>query len=117
MILLVDDEPVIREIMLESLREAGFGVVEAADGDVAVRLIRDAPERFDLLVTDIHMPGRSDGLAVAAAMRVRWPEVPVVIASGRPDVFDAAWTAELGYHLLKKPYRPRDLIQLAATLV
>ncbi len=117
MILLVEDEPLIREIMLESLQDAGFGVVEAADGDAAVRLIHDAPGRFGLLVTDFHMPGRSDGLAVAAAMRSRWPEVPVVIASGRPDVFDATWTTRLGYHLLRKPYRPRDLIQLAATLV
>ena len=117
MILLVEDEPVIREIMLESLQEAGFGVVEAADGDAAVRLIREAPAPFALLVTDFHMPGRSDGLVVASAMRARWPEVPVVIASGRPDVVDVARTAGLGYHLLPKPYRPRDLIQLAAALV
>ncbi len=115
-ILLVEDEPLIREIMLESLRTAGFAVVGAADGDEAIRLIEDGTYRFMLLVSDLHMPGRRDGLAVAAAMRARWPEVPVVIASGRPDVFDAAGPATIGYHLLRKPYRPRDLVRLAATL-
>ena len=116
-ILLVEDEPLIREIMLESLRDAGFEVVEAANGDEAIGLIQGGPHRFSLLVTDFHMPGRSDGSAVAAAMRRRRPEIPVVIASGRPDVFDEGLTAKLGYQLLKKPYRPRDLIQLALTLL
>ena len=117
MILLVEDEPLIREIMLESLEEAGFTVTEAADGDAAIGLIDRAAQAFAMLVTDFHMPGRSDGLAVAAAMRTRWPVAPVVIASGRPDVFDLGRTEALGYHLLRKPYRPRDLVRLTASLL
>ena len=117
MILLVEDEPLIREIMLESLQDAGFTVIEAADGDAAIGLIDATAHAFAMLVTDFHMPGRNDGLAVAAAMRTRWPVAPVVIASGRPDAFDVHRTEALGYHLLKKPYRPRDLVRLTESLL
>ena len=111
-VLLVEDEPVIREIMAESLVDAGYDVVEAASGDEAMAIIRARAHPFTILVTDFHMPGDSNGADVAACLRVEYPGLPVVIASGRPDVFKPAWRTELGYGLLRKPYVPRELVAL-----
>ncbi len=111
-VLLVEDEPVIREIMAESLADAGFDVIEAASGDEAVALIRTRVHPFKILVTDFHMPGEANGADVAACLRIEYPGLPVVIASGRPDVFKPSWRTELGYGLLRKPYVPRELVAL-----
>ncbi|WP_428392857.1 response regulator [Lichenicoccus sp.] len=83
-VLLVEDEATIRMILAEVLADAGFVVTEAASGEVALRLF-DEVRAFDLLVTDVHMPGRVNGVDLARAVRARWPEVPVVFVTGRPD--------------------------------
>ncbi len=116
-VLLVEDEPLIREIMTETLQEAGHEVAEARTGDEAMELIRTSPNHFTALVTDFHMPGSFDGAEVAASIRKRVPAIPVVIASGRPEVFQPAWRAELGYRLLRKPYGPRQLVDLLEQLL
>jgi DNA-binding response OmpR family regulator len=56
------------------------------------------------------MPGEADGADVASRIREKWPGIPVVIASGRPDVLQQSWQARFGYRLLTKPYGPRQLI-------
>nr|WP_321984227.1 response regulator [uncultured Lichenicoccus sp.] len=116
-ILLVEDEPLIREVMTESLQEAGFEVMQAENGERAAELISDPPCPFSALVTDFHMPGRIDGAGVASRMRKAWPKIPVVIVSGRPEVFRAQWESEDGYGLLRKPYLPQQLIDLVRRLV
>ena len=115
-VLFVEDEPVIREIMSESLADAGFDVVEASSGDEAMEIIRTRTHPFSILVTDFHMPGTANGADVAACLRVEYPGLPVVIASSRPDVFKPAWRSELGYGLLRKPYVPRELVALIRTM-
>ncbi len=107
----------IREVMAETLQEAGFDVFEAASGDMALALLRDPPKKFSILVTDFHMPGLADGAQVAACMRGLFPDIPVVIATGRPEVLQASWREEFGYNLLKKPYLPSHLVQLVQTLL
>ena len=116
-VLLVEDEPLIREIMTETLLEAGHQVAEARTGDEAMELIRRSPKQFIALVTDFHMPGSFDGAEVAARIRACVPGIPVVIASGRPEVFQPAWRVELGYRLLRKPYGPSQLIALLEQLL
>ena len=116
-VLLVEDEPVIREIMAESLADAGYDVVEATSGDEALAIIRARSHPFSILVTDFHMPGEANGADVAACVRVVYPDLPVVIASGRPDVFKPAWRTELGYGLLRKPYVPRELVALIRRMI
>ena len=115
--LLVEDEPLIRMIMAEILHEAGFDVAEAETGDLALQMVQHPPQPFTLLVTDFHMPGASNGFDVAHAVRQRWPTIPVIIASGRPDFFQQHWQDQLGYRLLKKPYTPSELVRLAHDLV
>ena len=80
-VLVVEDEPHLREAVSEALALEGFSVVQAADGDEAAGLI-DHPDRFDLLLTDVQMPGRLDGLGVAARARARQPDLPIVVATG-----------------------------------
>ncbi|MBW4021911.1 MAG: response regulator [Proteobacteria bacterium] len=111
-VLLVEDEYLIREIMAESLEDAGYAVVRASTGDEAIELLEELPMALTALVTDFHMPGRMDGAGVASAVRGKWPGMPVVIASGRPDILQQSWQATEGYRLLMKPYGPRQLIGL-----
>ncbi len=116
-VLLVEDEPLIREIMSESLREAGYDVMEAADGPQAVALLAGSAKRITILVTDFHMPGGLDGAQIASRFRSLSPGAPVVIATGRPDVIQRAWHDDLGYGLLRKPYLASELIDMVRGLV
>jgi DNA-binding response OmpR family regulator len=116
-VLLVEDEPLIREIMAESLEDAGFAVVQASTGDEAISVIAGSPRAFSALVTDFHMPGEADGVDVASRIRERWPDMPVVIVSGRPDILKQSWRVENGYRLLTKPYGPRQLIGVLRELI
>ncbi len=116
-ILLVEDEELIREIMSESLRDAGFDVVGASSGQEAMDLFDQRPKHFTMLVTDFNMPGQMDGGALAKRIREKAPALPVVIVSGRPDVFRQSWRTELNFSLLQKPYRPHELVELARTLM
>lgn len=116
-VLFVEDETLIREIMAESLQDAGYEVVDVENGKKAFDIMRRPPKEFSILVTDFHMPGDIDGGQVAARMREAFPDIPVVIASGRPEVLLAEWQERHGYRLLKKPYLPSDLVRLVRTLV
>ena len=81
-ILLVDDDPMVREATAWMLADAGHRVAEAVDGLAALEhLIASGP--VDLLITDINMP-RMDGLELAQQTRSRWPGMPVLLVSGRP---------------------------------
>lgn len=111
-ILLVEDEALIQEIMADSLGEEGFDVIRAATGDEAIAILDREGGALDALITDFHMPGEATGADVAAAVRARHPRMPVIIASGRPDVRRRAWEHDFGYRFLSKPYLPRQLIAL-----
>jgi len=80
-VLLVEDEVLIRLVTAEMLRNEGFEVVEAQHGDEARALLDDA-EKFDVLFTDVRMPGMLDGIDVALHARRRHPAIPVLVASG-----------------------------------
>lgn len=108
-ILLVEDESLIRLILAEALTDAGFCVTEAETGDDAAELA-DGPNGFDVLLTDIHMPGRLDGIALARRVRLSHPDVPIVFMTGRPDAMAAM--DGLGPHeaLIRKPYGPSEVL-------
>ena len=88
-ILLVEDEWLIRAMVAEELIEGGFVVREAADSDEASALIAEDSAAFTLLVTDVHMPGRLDGIGVARLLLEHRPALPVIYTTGRPDVLRA----------------------------
>jgi DNA-binding NtrC family response regulator len=81
-ILVVEDEPLLRLITVEILEEAGFEVIEAANADIAVRFL-EARMDIRIVITDVDMPGSMDGMKLAAAVRNRWPPIEIVIVSGQ----------------------------------
>jgi CheY-like chemotaxis protein len=116
-ILMVEDESLILEIMAESLVEAGYDVMTAVDGPSAITMIKDEPRVFSALFSDFHLPGGLTGLDIAHAMRDRHPTIPVILATGRPDVLDQRWQSESGFLLLRKPYRPSELLVAMGGLI
>lgn len=81
-ILVVDDEPQVRQLASRALEREGYRVIEATDGLEALGLFT-SDARIDLLVTDVRMP-HTDGIVLAAALRRRYPHIPVLFMSGYP---------------------------------
>ena len=108
-VLVVEDEELIRLILAETLADAGYRVVEAGTGDEAARLL-DGPDRFDLVVTDVQMPGALDGVAVGQHARRRHPVIPIIYATGRPESMAGAGPLGPRDRLLRKPYGPREVV-------
>ena len=81
-VLVVEDEALLLYSIADELREHGFDVVEARNAAEAIRALEANPE-IHLLFTDVDMPGTMDGLALAAAVRNRWPPVKIIVTSGK----------------------------------
>ena len=106
-ILVVDDDPHIREVIRVALRKAGMSVIEARDGKDA--LARFAGERPDLIVLDIGMP-EFDGLDVCREIR-KSSDVPILFLSARDEEIDRVLGLEIGGDdYVTKPFSPRELV-------
>jgi len=107
-ILVVEDEVLIRMALADSLREAGFNVVEASNAIEAVGLVT-AGVKPDVLFTDIRMPGDADGLQLASYLSAQLPELIVFISSGHlsgtPEASDVK-------NFVPKPFDPADVVTL-----
>ena len=100
-VLLVDDQPELRRLFRRSLNKAGFVVVEAWNGRVAIELTQQVI--FDVVISDVHMPDMS-GIELLQALREQDPDLPVVLTSGSPGPAVPLETEELGaYAYLVKP--------------
>jgi CheY-like chemotaxis protein len=98
-ILVVEDEALVRMVMADDLRAAGYVVIECATGDEAWDLLNSGVE-VDLLFSDVQVPGRLDGLALAHAVREYFSDIPIVIASAHlPPAAAADFDA-----FLQKPF-------------
>ena len=109
-ILLVEDETLIRVILAETLADEGYDVAAAADGDAAIALL-DGPDGFAAVVTDIHMPGTRDGVAVSRHARKKHPDIPVIYVTGRPDALRELGRMTARDTLLRKPVLPSQVIR------
>src|SRR5439155_16899817 len=111
-ILLVEDDGFVRPLAAATLRAEGYRVLEAPDGRAAVEIFESRDGQIDLLVTDVVMPDIG-GLAVAALVRERRPDLPVIFASGYPDRISDERFAPLGdgEAFLQKPFTPGELIE------
>lgn len=104
-VLVVEDEPMVREIAVQELIDAGYEVVEAASGDEALGRIGAEP-RIDVLFTDIRMPGATDGWQLAERFRAAQPNLLVLYATG----FAASQTPVTGSLFFRKPYKMSQVI-------
>lgn len=113
-VLLVEDETLIRMILAEALADEGFEVLEAASGDEAARVAEGAG--FDLLLTDVQMPGRLDGVALARHLLQSRPDLPVVYVTGRPESLDRVERRGRAAYI-RKPYSPSEVIAVVRDLL
>jgi CheY-like chemotaxis protein len=106
-VLVVEDDFLIRIGAVEMIEAAGFDVVEAANGDEAIEILE---VRLDITVvfTDIQMPGTMDGLKLAAAIRGCWPPIKIVATSGVVDVRGV--DLPQGGRFLPKPYSSAEIV-------
>jgi CheY-like chemotaxis protein len=81
-VLVVEDEMLLRMRAVDMVEDAGFTPVEAADADEAVAIFESRSDSA-LLFTDIQMPGSMDGLKLAHAVHERWPPIKIMLASGQ----------------------------------
>jgi two-component system, NtrC family, response regulator AtoC len=103
-LLVVDDDPDIRELLVEHLRSKGLRVATAADGRAAVAAIERSPGHFGLIFTDLQLPG-ADGLAVLRTAKHVYPACHVVIITGYASLDSAIEAVRLGaYDYLTKPF-------------
>jgi DNA-binding response OmpR family regulator len=110
-ILVVEDDPLIREIVVEALREEGYDVIHASNGEEAMAWCRRRVA--DVLVTDIKLPGQMDGWQIAEQCRERDPELPVIYATGFSPVRARPVPGSLS---LRKPFSPDEIVQAVRQL-
>jgi CheY-like chemotaxis protein len=106
-VMLVEDEPTVREVATRMLREQGYNVLVATNGEEALHLARSNPDLpIELLVTDVVMP-RLSGKAVADQLRAVRPGIKVLYISGySDDTLLRHGAAETGLNFLQKPFSP-----------
>ena len=113
-ILIVDDEPLLRMLAVDIVEEAGFVALEAKDADEAIVILES---RFDivLLLTDVNMPGSMDGLKLAHAVRNRWPPVKIIVVSGQMKLSESDLPS--GSRFVGKPYQAATMVAELRSLV
>jgi DNA-binding NtrC family response regulator len=111
-ILLVEDELLIRLLVSDELRNAGFEVIEAVNADEALTVLGSLV-RVDLIISDVRMPGSLDGLGLLAAVRVKYPTLPVIITSGHLE--SKAAVAGGATRFLAKPFGMNVVVSAVRT--
>ena len=107
-ILLIDDEPSIREPLSEYLEAQGFAVTDAANASEARSVLR--AQTVDLVVSDIMMPGE-DGLSICRRLRAAENQIPVIMLTAKGDDVDRIVGLEMGADdYVAKPFNPRELV-------
>lgn len=98
-LLVVEDDDIVRMLMVDVLQELGYAVHEARDGEEALQLLGDPQQRFALMLTDVGLPG-IDGTELARQARELRPLLPILFASGYGQSLDVPE----GMHLIGKPF-------------
>ena len=105
-VLVVEDELLLRMHAVEMIAAAGFEVVEAGNANQAIEILETRRD-ITVVFTDIQMPGSMDGLKLARAVRGRWPPIKIVATSGHVNVGEKDLPE--GGRFLSKPYSPRQV--------
>jgi CheY-like chemotaxis protein len=115
-ILVVEDDGLVRGVVADYLRDCGFPVAEADSADEAIRSLRTS-ERIDIVFSDVQMPGSFDGFALARWVRRERPGVKVILTSGAPRTVRAAGELCDAGPLMRKPYELGELARRIRKLV
>jgi CheY-like chemotaxis protein len=107
-VLVVEDEPIIRMNAVAMIEDAGYDVLEASNADDAILLLETRPD-IRVVFSDIEMPGSMDGVKLIHAVRERWPPVILILASGRVSPAVADMPADTVF--FRKPYFEKDLLK------
>jgi len=118
-VLVIDDEPIIRMLIAETLAESGYAVIEAPDGPAGLKVL-ESSARIDLLITDVGLPGGMNGRQVADAARLTRPDLKVLFITGYAEnAVIGSGRLEKGMFVLTKPFpiqtfagRVREIIEL-----
>ena len=113
-VLVVEDEAILRSMASSMFSTEGFHVVEAATSDDAVIMLDTEPE-VHLLFTDVHMPGSFDGLALAWHVMNHWPHIRIIIVSGQ--VNPQPHEMPPGSRFCSKPYDPSTVLNHAREML
>ena len=108
-VIIVEDEPLIRMVLAEALLDDGFDVIEASHAREAITILEVEAARVHALFTDVHMPGDLDGVGLAHHARAHWPWLSLLVTSGRayPKVSDMPE----GTRFIPKPYDLRRVVR------
>jgi len=107
-VLVVDDEPPLRQLLRRMLEAEGFHVDEAPDGESALRLVQARAELFDLVLTDLSMP-QIDGRQLSETLRRYRPSVAVLCMSADPDAVPYIEALDIPVRVLRKPFTAGNL--------
>lgn len=110
-VLVVEDDCLVRELVVEALRDEGYDVIHAANGEEALAWCKQ--RIADVLVTDIRLPGRIDGWQIAERCREHDPELPVIYATAFSPVAARPVRGSLS---LRKPYLPGEVVEAVKAL-
>ncbi|MFL5447934.1 MAG: PAS domain S-box protein [Gemmatimonadales bacterium] len=116
-VLVAEDEPMVRSIVARTLKGCGYGVLEAADGNEAIRLLEREEGKINLIVADVVMPDMG-GREMADVVAQRWPHIPVLFTSGYTglDVISRGLLQQ-GSEFIQKPLEPEALARKVRELV
>ncbi len=114
-LLVLDDDPLVRDILVDALREEGLDAVGAAVEADALTVLRDSspPKVF---VTDLDLGTRRNGFVVAGIARMLFPDVPIIYITGRPDSLQGR-VLDRHESVLHKPFRPSELVAAVRALM
>ena len=113
-VLVVEDDPLLRMLAVEIVQEAGFTAIEAQDADEAVVLLESRTD-ITLLFTDINMPGSMDGLKLAHAVRDRWPPIKILVVSGKQPFQSSDLPSNSCF--VGKPYQASALVEELRSII
>ena len=106
-VLVVEDEALIRMNALLMIEEAGYAAVEACNADEAI-VILEGRSDICAVFTDVRMSGSMDGLNLAHAIRERWPPIHLIVTSGANN--SSEWQLPANARFIRKPYKAEQLI-------
>jgi CheY-like chemotaxis protein len=109
-VLVVEDEVLVRYVISDYLRECGYKVIEASSADEALQLLQKASVRVDIMLSNVQLPGAIDGFALARWVRTHHPGIGVILAGTISRAAGAAAELCMEGPMLSRPYEPQAVV-------